>query len=1102
MINYVFHPSGKEKVLHGLSQSFRIMRLISLFLAISCLHLSAASLSQTVTLDVKQRPIPQVLEAIESQTGYVVVYNDQYINQHMLVSLRVKDQPLQTVLNDLLIPRGLLYEIKEKIIAIKGVEPSATPIRQQGQVTISGRVFEVNDPPIPLPGATITVVGKSRQVVTDSDGNFQLTGVSSDVSLMISMVGYKSQTYTVREERTNLIFSLEKDLTPIEEVIVTGFSRQKRREIASSVSTVNMDNFTNKPVTQLSQALQGGSTGITVQQQSGVVGSDQATIRIRGVATLNDASPLIVIDGIPGDMNNLDPNTVESINILKDAAAASMYGARGANGVIVITTKRGVAGVVNVDYNGYYGLQQPLNAPKFVDGPTYMRMRNQVDINEGRAPGFSAEAIRITADQSDPVNYPDTRWWDETVRSNVPIQQHSILVSGGNTAARFMVNVNHTRQLGQLKDLGNRPASIFGRTTARINTTVDLTRNLFVYTDVFASRSDQTQPYVGGNDRNTNYLYGKIFAIPPTIVSRYPDRPADQTPDYIPDGYTFYGPFGELWNPIATLEQGGTSTRTNDQATINIRPQWNITDALTLHGQLSYNVTSGLDKHDQLDYLFFNYENFGLEGTTNFVKTATLDRRTNYFYWGGNLDYNKTFGLHNVNAILGYTQELETKNNWDDIALRSIWLKGIYSYDERYLLEVGLRRDGSSIFGPGHKWGNMPAVAVGWNIDREPFFHSGVILNWKLRASYGTAGNNRISPYLYQNLIGSNGLPTVFGNAALRWERTTTFNAASDISFAAGFDFTAEWFDKKTTDILIRSDQLFTAGIGMNSQSDANISPYFNAGSARVKGYEFAINYKKQLTDRFRFTANLGYTKLHSEILELIEPGVPIISGNTILMEGKALRENYGFRTDGLLQQEDIDNPEIVKFSGQRAGEIRFLDTNGDGILDNDDRVPLGNTEPTDIFFGGFGFVYGAWDFDALVSGQSGSDLFYTGILANPFTGNIGTQSTPQIYQQDTWTPENTDASLPIMLASAPRFSDFYQRNADFLRVRYIQLGYTLPSAFVNSKLRAKSVRLYVNAQNLFTFTSLKMMDPEAGVSSGETVGPTRIFSFGLNAKF
>ncbi|RQP18921.1 MAG: SusC/RagA family TonB-linked outer membrane protein, partial [Parapedobacter sp.] len=358
-----------------------------------------------MTLNVKQRPIPQVLETIESQTGYVIIYNDRYITQDMLVSLHVKDRPLEMVLDELLKPRGLEYRIKEKIIAIKGREP-AVAARQQGQVTISGRVFEVSDPPIPLQGATVSVAGKSHQTVTDSAGNFQLVGIASDAKLVISMVGYKSQTYTIRGERTNLIFSLEKDLTAIEEVIVTGFSKQKRREIASSVSTVKMDNFTNKPITQLSQALQGGTTGITVQQQSGVVGSDQATIRIRGVATLNDASPLVVIDGIPGDMNNLDPNTVESINILKDAAAASMYGARGANGVIVITTKRGVAGAVNVDYNGSFGIQQPLNVPKFVDGPEYMQMRNQLDINEGRSPGFSEEAIRITREQSDPVNYP------------------------------------------------------------------------------------------------------------------------------------------------------------------------------------------------------------------------------------------------------------------------------------------------------------------------------------------------------------------------------------------------------------------------------------------------------------------------------------------------------------------------------------------------------------------------------------------------------------------------------------------------------------------------------------------------------------------------
>lgn len=1079
-------------------------------------------LERKITMTVESTTLKSTLTSIEREAGVRFIYNPREIKASSKVSFTATNSKLAEIFSELFTPLDIEYETRGNQILLfrKKSRPqselfpdsSDKPALEKSvlltnNVSVSGRVFEVNDPPIPLPGATVRVSGNSNTgTITDDKGNFTLNNVPLDAIIVISMVGYKPQEFLIKGERSNLIFSLEQDLAVLEEVVVTGFGTQRRKEIASSVSTVSLNNLENKPVTQLSQALQGGTTGIMVQQQSGVVGSDASNIRIRGIATLNNADPLVLIDGIPGNMNNLDPTTVESISVLKDAASASMYGSRGANGVILITTKRGKAGIVNVEYNGFIGVQQPLNVPKFVDGGTYMQMRNQLDINEGRAPGFTNEAIEATRNQSDPARYPDTKWWDLTVRKSIPIQQHSILVSGGNTASRFVVNLNHTKQLGQLQDLGSRPQSQYTRTTVRINTTVDLTKNLFVYTDIFASRSDQTEPYVGGTNRNTGYLYGKIYAVPPTIVSVFPQRQAGELPAYIPAGYRFYGSFGELWNPVAILEQAGTTSRANDQATINIRPQWKINSDLTFNAQASYNVTSGLDMHDQLDYTFFNYNTFVSEGNNSFVKTATLDRRSNYFYWGGNFDYKKVVGSHSINGILGYVQELETTGNWNNVALRSYFGKLIYAFDERYLLELGVRRDGSSIFGKGHKWGNFPSVAVGWNIDRESFFKVKQIEGWKLRASYGILGNNRVSPYQYQNLINSNGTPSVFGNTALQWEKTAIFNIGTDINLLSGFDITAEWYEKKTTDILIRSEQFFSSGIGINSASGTNTAPLFNAGSARVRGFDLSVKYRKKINSRLNLNASLGYSKMNSKILQLITPGMPIIRGNSILMEGKALSERYGFKTQGLLQQADIDNEEVVKFSGQRAGEIRFVDSNGDGILNDNDRVALGNTEPVDVFFGGFGFKYSGFDFDALASGSAGRDFFYEGILANPFQGNIGTQATPQIYQTDVWTPQNPNASLPALSAAGVRFSDYFQKKADFLRIRYIQMGYTFPTTFTTKKLAIKSLRVYLNAQNPFTFTKLRMVDPEvlnaSGVSIQETVAPNRVLTVGVNLRF
>lgn len=1075
---------------------FRGMKLTIFLLLIVSLQVSAQGTAQTITLTAKNESLKSVLKKIAKQAGVYVVYEESDVQNIAPVNIEVKAVSLKDALDICFRNQPLIYDIMNKTVVVKKKKESIALAREREpreqreprevrSIRVLGRVLEAKDPPAPLLGANITIKGVAKSVATDKDGVFQIY-VPRESVLVISMVGYKKQEYLVREEQANLIISLQEDLKILDQVVVTGFGSQKVKNIASSVSTVNMGNVKNKPVVQLSQALQGGATGIQVSQTTGLVGSDQANIRIRGVGTLLNAAPLVMVDGVPFDMNNLDPNTIESITVLKDAASASMYGARGGNGVIIITTKRGVAGVPNMEYNGFYGIQRPQYMPDFVDAATWMRLNNEAMLNSGGNPIYSDADINATKDGSDPVKYPNTNWPDLVLRKSIPIQQHSLQVSGGNTAARFALSLNQTNQKGHVRN------SDYSRTTLRANTTVDLLKNLFIYMDIFASRTSQNQPYA--SNRLTTDIYRRMYTVPPNINSRYPDKA--ENPDY-----TYYGIYGESWNPVAMLEKGGSLNKTRDEALINIRPQWNILPGLSLKGQASYRVASGLDKADQESYIFFDYftnRTAGVNYPT--VKTATLTARENYIYFGGNFDYTHAFGKHDVNAIAGYTQELRTYESWKDVALRSLFAKAFYTYDNRYLLEAGIRRDGSSLFATGKKWGIFPSVAVGWNIDQEAFFKSKAINSWKVRGSYGVLGNNAIDPYLYQTTIdGGNGTETVIGNPNVTWEKVNELNIGTDISLRNGLSMTAEWYNKITTDMIITPQPNYTSGIGIGS---GNSGAPVNVGSARNRGAEVKLTYVKAVSKDFAFNVSVGYSKNKSEVLKLVGNDQPIISGNTILYVGGALKEYYGYATQGLLQEKDMADAKVMKISGQGAGDIHFLNSNGDSLINNLDRVPLGSTEPTDVFFGNLGFRYKGFDFETLFSGESGAPLFYTGLMAIPL--NIGGESgTPQKSQLNYWTPDNPNAERPRLTPTPGtngNFSDFFKMNGRFLRVRYIQLGYALP-ANVCARIRAKSLRFYVNAQNVFTFSNVKLIDPESG-GDQTTVPLLKTYTLGLNLRF
>ncbi|MCR4564670.1 MAG: SusC/RagA family TonB-linked outer membrane protein, partial [Bacteroidales bacterium] len=454
-------------------------------------------------------------------------------------------------------------------------------------LSIRGVVVDTQEPPQVVAGATVFIQGTSTGTVCDDAGFFSIDAKKGDI-LIFSCIGFKDVEYNVTRSVGNLSIALPDDRNVLEQAIVTGMSSQQRKHIAAAVGTIDQTALSNKPITQMSQALAGGTTGLLVTQGSGDPGGDNASIKIRGVASLLGSSPLVLVDGFEFDMNKLDPATVESVTILKDAAAASIYGAKAGNGVILITTKRGAAGTVKVNYNGYAGVQTPMYIPKIADSWDYMGYVNEYLASNGQAPMYTADDIANSLAGDDPINYPNTKWADLVLRKSAPITEHNFSVSGGNTTARFAISAQYLHQEGiyQVQKNG------FDRFTIRANTSVDITKTVSIFVDTFFGRDTRNYP--------SSNLISQLYSFPTTVVAKYP-RKEGVDRDY----YGLY--YQSTVNMLAELEHGTKVTTQRDYVSINARPQWKIIDGLTLKGNFGYRLSSGMDKKDQDPYVFFNY---------------------------------------------------------------------------------------------------------------------------------------------------------------------------------------------------------------------------------------------------------------------------------------------------------------------------------------------------------------------------------------------------------------------------------------------------------------------------------------------------------------
>jgi TonB-linked SusC/RagA family outer membrane protein len=1045
-----------------------------------------------MNIDLVRGNLPELFQQIQKQSDYLIIYKDDFIklNKYEELNLKLNNKTVKEILDKALKDSGLSYTISGRQIVVMAKERAVGTV-QDSLLSIRGRVYDTHEPPSVLPGVSIRIKGSTTGTSTDADGYFNIKAKKGDV-LVFSMISFLSFEYTVLRADKSLNVSLKENVSALNEIVVVGLNEQQKKHIASSVASLNVkSNIEGKPITTLSQSLQGGVTGLNVTQGSGLPGGDAAAIKIRGISTMGNADPLVLVDGIPMDMNHIDPVTVESVTILKDAAAASSYGSRGANGVIVVTTKRGVAGKVSVTYDGYYGVQQASALPNTVDAPTYMRMYNEASYNNnpGNALPFTQEQIDNTRNGMDPVAnngkaFANTNWLDLLIDDAAPITSNSISVSGGSSVARFALTGNYTYQKGII------PLSNMKRFNIRANTTISLSDNFQVNLDLLAIKRDTQQPNrPSATENKGNRLLEDMYRVPPTIIPKFP----------VKDGRTFYGQYVDIVNPLAYAEVGGNRAAEFGQTSINLQPKWEVFKNFNLKGQFSFRLNSDITRDTRENFNHFDYFTGALLRTWALQRTPVLTRTT-YYYVGMAADYTLNVGDHRVFALAGYSQEEDNTGAWDVFSIMSGYAKLNYSYKDKYLLEGTVRTDGSSRFGPGNKFGVFPSVALGWNIHNENFLKdSKVINNFKIRASYGKLGNDNIGLYKYQTLInGSSGVETTYGNPDITWESVNMLDIGADIGLFKNnkLELTFDYYDKQTNDIILKPVLPLIGGF----ESDVPV----NAGQVKNKGWEISLNYNEQLNQNLNFSFRPGIAYNKNEVLKLV--GSSIIASPKITKVGGPVDGIYGYRTNGLLQVSDFDaagNPLIPVLPKAQPGDIKYLDLDNDGIIGDGDQGLIGNPVPKLNYFANIRIAYKNFDIEGLLQGTGKSDAVLYGMFANPldFGADGGIPTT--YYADRYWTPERTNARFP-RLNTAPannkQSSDFWFQNGAYLRVKYVQLGYNFKSPFVK-KLGVNAIRAYFNAQNPFTFTSTKITDPESRGYQW-TYGIVKLYTIGFNVKF
>lgn len=1004
----------------------------------------------------------------------------------------------------------------------------------KSQQVVTGKITSEGKP---LNGVSVQVKNSSIGTTTDSAGNYQIK-VPSNAVLNFSYVGYPSQEITVGKQ-TVINVSLTANTSQLNDVVVVGYGTQKKATLTGSISTVKGADLVKSPQPNLTNSLAGRFSGMTIDNRSGEPGYDGSNIYIRGLATTGSNSVLVVVDGVPGqigDLGRLDPNDIQSISVLKDATAA-VYGNRAANGVILVTTKHGVSGKPTINYNFNEGFSSPTRLPKMADAATYAQIMNEIDYyaspSNGMNQAYSAEQIQKFKDGSDPLNYPNTDWEAVTLK-NTTLQNHQNLsVNGGTEKIKYYVSLGTLYQDGIYKD----GATKYNQYNFRSNIDANVTDRLKVSLSLSGREEDRQYPAASGAAN----IFRSIYRAKPIVNA------------FFPNGLPSSGI--ENNNPAVLATSAGGIYK-NPSLVFNgiLKGSYSIPGltGLSLDGFVSIDKLNNFAKGFYTPYNVYNYD--ASSDTYNAVvvggsagKAFLGESQQNQSLLTSNirLNFSKGFGLHQVDAFVGYEQSKTDQQSFGttrynfptsqtpelsqggtaptdatnygssyQFTRRSVISRIAYNYAEKYLVEAQFRADGSSTFAPGHQWGYFPSVSAGYRISKEPWFSSNIINDLKIRASYGTLGNDNVGLFQYfQNYSFNNyyvlstpgsdpsihpGIDLIkLANPSITWEVARKLDVGINAIVLNNFTLEAIYFQQNRFNILAYRNASIpaTSGIVNPYGSDALV-PSENIGKVNSSGFEGTLGYNS--SGKFSWGVSGNFTYAKSKIIFIDEASGAL---DYQKQTGHPLNTYLLYRATGIFKtQAELDK--LPHVPGAQIGDLIYEDYNHDGQITADDQVRTKYGNIPEITYGINMYAsYKRFDLSAVLAGQADVSQYVL-----PESGSIGNFYSS--WAENRWSPSNANGTYPKVsdrassaISGGLYHNTFWLNNAAFLRLKDVELGYNLSESLIN-KVHLKSARIYASAFNLITWSKVKDYDPEGDSGNGQFYPQQRIINLGISVKF
>lgn len=1100
----------------------KIMKLTSILLLFSVFSAFASktySQTKTLNVNVENATVKEVLSVLEDQSEFYFMYSSKVIDVNREVSLDLKNKKIDNVLDNMFANTNVNYTIKDRIIVLTTPEVlNAGSLAELQQKSVSGKVTDENGNS--LPGVTVLVKGTMKGTITDAEGKYSLLIDDRSAYLVFSFIGYVSQDIPI-DGKTTIDVLLVTEVMGLNEVVIIGYGFQRKATLTGSISNIKGATIEESASLNISNSIAGRLSGVVVLNRSGEPGNDETQLLIRGISTLGSSNPLIVIDGVAGrgGLNQIDPRDIESISVLKDASAA-IYGSRAANGVILVTTKRGSIGKPVISYSFSQGITQPTRVPDYADAATLAEFQNEQLLEGGQSVKFTPDEIEKFRNGTDPINYPNTDWIKSTLKDYSTQSRHSLAIRGGSEDVKYYVSANLSNQDGIFKN------GISNYKTLGIRSNIDLaiTENIQVSLDLSSQEQDNRQPSTGVGDilENTYRNY-------PYLVDVYPN------------GLPGAG-FMDNANPqvMVTDAQGYRDREINlyqTKATIKINvPQIH---GLDISGFVAYDKLQNTSKSWEKPYTTYRY-NSVTDTYTSIAAGGILTPRltesslfNNVISANAKIAYTRTFKNHRLNSFAAIEQSTLKSNDFSafrknfisseidqlfaggvaeqvangsasESARRNVFGRLSYGYLEKYLFDINMRYDGSSSFPEDSRWGFFPGVSVGWIMSEESFIQNSLdfVNHLKLRASVGKMGNDAILPFQYLSsysfltgaLFGNPNVATtgimagVEANPYITWEVANTANIGLDASlWNDDFGMTVDVFKTTRSNILTQRNASIPQYSGL-------ILPLENIGIVENKGIELTLSHKRKLASlNYSVGGNVSFAR--NTVIDIDEAATQY---EWQTAEGHSIGTELYYTSLGIYRtQQEIDNSPHP--SGTRIGDLQYQDTDKNGEINDADRVRLDKTSTPEIVFGmNFDLQYRQFYMSALLQGQARSWQYY--FIPQGLFGNILVDMAENRPSTDPANSKYPNLASEDNEVSAWT-SDFWLRDTKFIRLKNLELGYNLPKN-VAERMGLMGLRLYVNGFNLFTIDKLKWFDPEGNAYRGVNYPQNKIYNFGVSITF